>query len=59
MIVCHCRVVNDKEIRQHIEAGAADVDEVTELCGAGSDCGGCHGLIREMLARPAEQVALA
>ena len=49
MIVCHCKVVNDKKIAAAIDSGALHVDEVSAACGAGSDCSGCHDKIREMI----------
>lgn len=51
MLVCHCRVVSDREIREAIASGAADVCAVAEICsGAGSRCGGCRPAIRRLLA---------
>lgn len=50
MYVCHCRAVNDRTVRAAADAGAQTIDELTELCGAGGDCGGCHLLLEELLA---------
>jgi bacterioferritin-associated ferredoxin len=41
VIVCHCRVVNHKDIEAAVESGARSVREVAAMCGAGTDCGGC------------------
>ncbi|WP_106817524.1 (2Fe-2S)-binding protein [Janibacter massiliensis] len=41
MIVCHCRVVNDQQIRAAVDAGADSLAEVCQRTGAGSECGGC------------------
>ena len=41
MIVCHCRVVNHRDIEAAVESGARSVREVAAICGAGTDCGGC------------------
>ena len=49
MIVCSCRLVSDRLIRQRIDAGASTVDEVLRQTGAGSDCGACLLDIRRML----------
>ena len=54
MIVCHCRAVSDREVRAAIAGGddrpyVLDVDDVTQVCGAGGDCGGCHALITALL----------
>ena len=53
MFVCHCRALTDREIREVITAGACDLDEVGDRCGAGITCGGCCPLIEELLARHA------
>lgn len=49
MIVCHCNVVNDREIRRAIETGAETVVEVTRACGAGGRCGSCTPAIEALL----------
>jgi bacterioferritin-associated ferredoxin len=51
MIVCHCTATNDTAVREAIAAGADEVDEVTDACGAGSDCGGCHRTIERLLSQ--------
>lgn len=48
-MVCHCRTVNDQQIRAEIEAGALDADEVADRCGAGSRCGSCVPVVEEIL----------
>ncbi|MGH9269481.1 MAG: (2Fe-2S)-binding protein [Acidimicrobiales bacterium] len=50
MYICHCLAVTDRSIRAAIEAGAGDVDEIGEGCGAGTGCGGCHLALRQLLA---------
>lgn len=49
MIVCHCAVVNDAEIRSAIVQGATSVPAVAGACGAGSFCGGCVRTIARLL----------
>jgi bacterioferritin-associated ferredoxin len=49
MYVCHCRVVNDRRIRETIHAGARTTAQVARACGAGATCGGCVPLIRRLL----------
>lgn len=49
MVVCHCEAVNDRRIRDEIEQGALDADELAQRCGAGAQCGGCHDTIRALL----------
>lgn len=55
MIVCHCKVVNDKQIRELIDSDARSVREIGARCGAGSDCGSCVRAIHEMLGQPGER----
>jgi bacterioferritin-associated ferredoxin len=50
VIVCHCRAVSDRSIRSAIRCGADDLGAVTDLCGAGGDCGGCRLRIEHLLA---------
>lgn len=50
MLVCHCKVVNDRRIRQEIERGARDVFDVAQACAAGTGCGGCIPAIHALLA---------
>ncbi|HEX6421274.1 MAG TPA: (2Fe-2S)-binding protein [Acidimicrobiales bacterium] len=50
MIVCHCEVVSDRQIRDAAEHGACTVDEVGERCGAGTRCGSCRPTIDVLVA---------
>lgn len=50
MIVCHCRVVNHRDIEAAVDGGARTVPDVSEICGAGSQCGGCVPAIADHLA---------
>lgn len=49
MYVCVCLAVTDAQVRAAIEAGATTREAVTRACGAGGDCGACHGMIHEMI----------
>jgi bacterioferritin-associated ferredoxin len=49
VIVCHCRGVNDRAVRDAVDSGARDLVEVADACGAGLGCGGCHPLLVELL----------
>lgn len=51
MIVCHCAVVSDHDVRDHIARGATDVCALAEACGAAQTCGGCLPAVRDELAR--------
>ena len=50
MIVCHCRVVSDRVVRESIQNGAADVATVMADTGAGTCCGGCLVTVEELVA---------
>jgi len=51
VIVCHCRVVNHKDIEAAVDDGARSVPEVSDMCGVGTDCGGCLPVVAETVAR--------
>ncbi|HEY1739914.1 MAG TPA: (2Fe-2S)-binding protein [Acidimicrobiia bacterium] len=49
MIVCSCRAVSDRAVHAAIDDGAREVEEITEQCGAGSDCFGCWPELERLL----------
>lgn len=49
MWVCYCRAVNDRAVREAVEAGARTHAEVARACGAGDRCGGCMPAIDRLL----------
>ena len=49
MILCHCAVVSDREVRDAIHSGATDVCSLAEACGTSQRCGGCLPAIRDEL----------
>lgn len=49
MIVCHCHGVNDRTIEAAALAGATELGEIEQVCGAGGDCGGCVEVVEEIL----------
>jgi len=51
LLVCHCRRVCDRTIRECIRDGAASIEEVGGACGAGTGCGGCQPAIASLLAK--------
>jgi bacterioferritin-associated ferredoxin len=57
MIVCICKSISDRAVRAAREAGARTLEAVAALTGAGTDCGCCHGEIRETLADPCDKAA--
>ena len=54
MLVCHCKGVSERAVRDAIRRGAASSTEVGRACGAGSVCGGCRPVIAELLHEHAE-----
>jgi bacterioferritin-associated ferredoxin len=48
-LVCVCNFIPEKEILQAIEKGAATLEEIKELTGAGTSCGRCHPAINNLL----------
>ncbi|MAT83996.1 MAG: 2Fe-2S ferredoxin [Gammaproteobacteria bacterium] len=50
MYVCVCHAVTDRDIHEAVDAqGVAHVDELEELCGAGSCCGSCRDVAQELI----------
>ena len=50
MLVCHCRKVCDRTIRECIDRGARSVEDVGQACQAGTACGGCLPTINALVA---------
>lgn len=59
MVVCHCNVVTDREIRALADRGALTADDVAERCAAGARCGGCVPVIEALLTETAVAVRSA
>ena len=51
MILCHCAVVSDRDVRDAIHAGATNVCALAEACGTSRACGGCLPAVRDELRR--------
>ena len=49
MIVCHCRGLSDRAIKEVIRRGAHSPREVALACHAGRSCGGCIPAVRELI----------
>ncbi|MGD9702455.1 MAG: bacterioferritin-associated ferredoxin [Acidimicrobiia bacterium] len=49
-ILCQCRHVSEKTISEAVADGAGNIEQIGARCGAGTDCGGCHPWIDELLA---------
>lgn len=57
MFVCVCNAVTDVDVRSAIERGACTREAVTQACGAGGDCGGCHAHVEGMIEEHEELIA--
>lgn len=49
MLLCHCKSLTDRQIRQAVHSGAQTVGQVGRQCGAGTCCGGCVQAVVEIL----------
>ena len=49
MIVCHCRVVSDREVMRAVDEGARSLADVCRDTGAGRDCGACVLSVKRLL----------
>jgi len=49
VLICSCKAVSERTVRAAIADGASSIDDVGRRCGAGTQCGGCHLLIEELL----------
>lgn len=58
MLICHCRVVSDRNIKAAVSAGARTVGQVGRACRAGTCCGGCVPAIAEIIETHSETRAL-
>jgi bacterioferritin-associated ferredoxin len=52
VILCVCQSVTDREVEAAIREGARSLSDVSDACGAGSDCGGCRRAIEQRLDGP-------
>ena len=51
-LLCHCHVISERGVEDAVLAhGAASLDEVVDVCGAGGSCGGCVTAIEAILDR--------
>ena len=48
-IICHCKQVSYGDIRKAMVNGARTIDDIKEITGAGTACGGCLGSIENIL----------
>jgi len=51
MLVCHCKLVRCSDIREAVHEGAQTTEDIARMCGAGTGCGGCRPLVRNLVER--------
>lgn len=49
MIICHCRVVSDRDLRQAVDDGARTLASVCKKTGASQDCATCIFTVRALV----------
>jgi bacterioferritin-associated ferredoxin len=54
MIVCHCRVVSDRDITQAITDGARTLASVCRKTGASQDCATCIFTVKALVCQHQE-----
>jgi bacterioferritin-associated ferredoxin len=50
VIVCFCRGLSESDLRAVVAAGASTVDDVSNACGAATDCGACRLVVVDVVA---------
>ena len=58
MIVCHCRVVSDRDIAAAVADGARTVSAVCRATEAAQDCGSCIFAVKKQIVRQLDQECL-
>lgn len=51
MIVCHCRVVTDRDVDAALAEGARTASAVCRATGAAQECGSCIFSVKKLVAR--------
>lgn len=49
MIVCICRNVSERKIRQAVDSGVVSMPELRDQLGVGTCCGKCHSCAKTVL----------
>jgi len=49
MFVCVCHAVTDRDIHEAVDRGIDHVDQLAEVCGAGTCCGSCRPTAQELI----------
>jgi len=60
VIVCHCQVVTDQQVKRAVDNGAHSLAQVCGATGAGRDCGSCVFSLKRLLCEheASQQVSL-
>lgn len=56
MIVCICRNVSERKIRQAVDAGMTTMPQIRDSLGVGTCCGKCHSCAKSVLRECLEEV---
>ncbi|MCS6902479.1 MAG: (2Fe-2S)-binding protein [Myxococcales bacterium] len=56
MYICLCKGVSERVIKACLREGARTVHQVGLICGAGTDCGACRGVLQEMIEEYEEEL---
>ena len=59
MIVCLCRGVTERTVKQAVCEGACTVEDIGDHCRAGTGCGACHGDIERIVDETHAELAIA
>lgn len=49
MYICICQAVNERTVHEAIDSGHQDVDDIADVTGAGTCCGGCRQLVQILI----------
>ncbi len=49
MLICHCKSVYERQIREVVRSGARTPVQVGRACSAGTRCGGCTGAVEQII----------
>lgn len=49
MLVCICKAVSDRRIKEEVNRGARTLQQIRRACDAGTDCGSCTKQIRQIV----------
>lgn len=51
MLMCLCKGVNEKQIDDLLLKGRKNLEEISNECGAGTDCGSCRRRLENKIQR--------